>query len=65
MFADEDLHAAMKLSLDTLVEIINQSGDLTQRGNAAINLAHICLELMHLQEPGAAFEDIDEEDTES
>lgn len=69
-FSDEHIHDGMKLALDMLVNIINNGSDLNQRGNAAIQLAHILLEIYDRQNPDffleeevEGFEDDDELET--
>ncbi len=64
-FSDDDLHAAMKSCLDTLLEIIHAGTDYNQRGNAAISLANILIEIYdrnHPQIDAEDFLDIDEDD---
>ena len=56
-FSDEDLHDAMKLALEALVSIINNATDLNQKGNAAINLANLILEIHARQNPEFMVED--------
>lgn len=48
-FSDGDLHDAMKITLETLIEIIKSSSDLVTRGNAAINLANIIFDIYDRQ----------------
>jgi hypothetical protein len=56
-FSDDHLHDGMKLALDTLVNIINQSDDMNQKGNAAIQLANLILEIYDRQNPDFILED--------
>jgi sulfur transfer protein SufE len=48
-FQDSDLHDAMKVSLETLLNIINHSNDTIVRGNAAISLANIIFDIYDRQ----------------
>lgn len=48
-FSDDDLHKATKIALETLIDIINKSDDLNQRGNAAINLANVVMAIWDRQ----------------
>jgi len=62
-FNEEHLHEAMKLSLDALCKIITECNDVGVRGNAAINLANIVLEIYDRQnEELPAFDFLDEEE---
>jgi hypothetical protein len=56
-FSDDHLHDGMKLALDTLVNIINQSDDMNQKGNAAIQLANLILEIYDRQNSDFVLED--------
>ena len=68
-FQDKDLHDAMKISLDTLINIINNSNDTVIKGNAAISLANILFDIYDRQkeeELNILAEDyIDDEDDET
>lgn len=48
-FQDRDLHDAMKVSLETLLTIINTSNDTIVKGNAAISLANIIFDIYDRQ----------------
>lgn len=48
-FQDSDLHDAMKVSLETLLTIINTSNDTIVKGNAAISLANIIFDIYDRQ----------------
>lgn len=48
-FRDSDLHDAMKVSLETLLTIINNSNDTIVKGNAAISLANIIFDIYDRQ----------------
>jgi hypothetical protein len=62
-FNEEHLHEAMKLSLDALCKIITESNDVGVRGDAAVNLANIILEIYDRQnEELPAFDFLDEEE---
>lgn len=61
-FSEEHLHEALKLCLDTLCEVVIKSDDLNIRGNAAINLANIILEIHDRQNEEPAFDFLDEEE---
>lgn len=61
-FNEDDLHQALKLCLDTLCQVVAESNDLNVRGNAAINLANIILEIHDRQNEEPAFDFLDEED---
>lgn len=48
-FRDSDLHDAMKVSLETLLTIINSTNDTIVKGNAAISLANIIFDIYDRQ----------------
>jgi hypothetical protein len=48
-FSDDDLHDAMRLCLETLMNVIKQSEDNTVKANCAINLANILFEISDRQ----------------
>jgi hypothetical protein len=48
-FRDSDLHDAMKVSLETLLTIINSTNDTLVKGNAAISLANIIFDIYDRQ----------------
>ena len=56
-FSEDHLHDGMKLALNTLVDIITNSNDLNQKGNAAIQLANLILEIYDRQNPDFILED--------
>lgn len=66
-FSDEDIHDAMKVCLQTLMQIAQNASDVNSRGNAAIQLANILLEIWDRQNQdliidGGDYIDADDED---
>lgn len=66
-FSDEDIHDAMKVCLETLMQIAQNASDVNSRGNAAIQLANILLEIWDRQNQeviidGGDYIDADDED---
>lgn len=57
-FSDSDLHDAMKISLETLIEIIKSTSDVVTRGNAAINLANLLFEIYDRQHSTLNMDDV-------
>jgi len=68
-FSDDDLHDAMRTSLETLMHISVSCEDIVQRGNAAIALANLVFGVWDRQQDRdidaeALYED-DEDDGDS
>lgn len=64
-FSDADLHDSMAIALKALIDIINTSNDLTMKGNAAISLANVILEIWDRTHVGLLADDVldvDEDD---
>ncbi len=66
-FSDDDLHDAMRVSLETLMRISVSEPDVVHRANAAIALANLVLSVYDRQndrdiDAEATFEEEDEPD---
>lgn len=66
-FSDDDLHDAMRVSLETLMRISVSEQDVVHRANAAIALANLVLSVYDRQndrdiDAEATFEEEDEPD---
>lgn len=64
-FSDADLHDSMTIALKALIQIIDTAQDPNMKGNAAINLANIILEIWdrtHVELLADDAFDVDEDD---
>lgn len=64
-FSDDDLHETMKVALESLLSVIKDCQDFNIKGNAAIHLANLVLELWDRSHPQIEVieaEEIDEDD---
>lgn len=69
-FSDDDLHEAMRLSLETLMRISAEEQDVVHRANAAIALANLVFSIYDRQvdrdrdtDAEPLFEDEDEDES--
>jgi hypothetical protein len=66
-FTDSDLHDAMKIGLEALIDIIKTSQDPIIKGNACISLARILMDIFdrqHALEEAQTFLDMEDSDEE-
>ena len=62
-FNDSDLHDSMRIALETLVDLSKNAKDEVNRGNAAVQLANVVLEIFDRQN-GLEVIDLENEDDE-